>query len=84
MPTPIGAPPHARLTPIQHVDPEHMWYQVYRDVNRQYRWRLIAGNSKRIANSGEGYRNLADCEHAISLVASTEGCYIIDGPGIRR
>lgn len=84
MPNPIGAPPHHRLTPISQVDPSHLWFQVYRDVNRQFRWRLIAGNSKRIATSGEGYRNLADCEHAINLVAASDGRPIHYGPGVRR
>lgn len=84
MPNPIGAPPHNRLTPIRRVDASHCWFYVFRDVNRQFRWRLIAGNSKRIANSGEGYINLADCMHAINLVASTAGAHIHYAPGIRR
>ena len=84
MPNPIGAPPHTPATPVRRVSSEHLWFNVYRDVNRQFRWRLIAGNNKRIATSGEGYRNLADCEHAINLVAGTDGQPIIYNPGIRR
>jgi uncharacterized protein YegP (UPF0339 family) len=34
----------------------------------QFYWHYQAGNHKSIAAGGEGYNNLADCEHAISLV----------------
>jgi uncharacterized protein YegP (UPF0339 family) len=80
---PLGINPR---TSIQLVGPEHLWFYVYRDATprRDYRWRLIAGNSKRIANSGEGYRNLIDCEAAINLVASSDGKPIRYAPGIRR
>lgn len=40
----------------------------YRDANFQWRWRLVANNRRIIANSGEGYHNEADCDHAIALV----------------
>ena len=43
-------------------------YWMYRDANHQWRWRLVAANNKIIANSGEGYHNKADCQHAIRLV----------------
>jgi len=45
-----------------------MEYHVYRDTQYQYRWYLIAANNRKIANSGEGYHNRADCLAAISLV----------------
>lgn len=50
-----------------------MAYHMYLDVNGQWRWRLVAGNNRIIANSGEGYYNEADCKHAIDLVASSSG-----------
>jgi len=50
-----------------------MVYQVYRDAHGQWRWRLIAGNHRIIANSGEGYFNKSDCLHAIDLVAGSSG-----------
>lgn len=53
-----------------------MKYKVYSDLNRQYRWRLIAANGRIIANSGEGYYNLQDCIHAINLVAGSTGAPI--------
>lgn len=48
-----------------------MVYQVYRDVNQQWRWRLVAGNNRTIANSGEGFHNKQDCLASIALVKSS-------------
>lgn len=45
-----------------------MAYYVYRDAQLQWRWYLTAANNKKIANSGEGYVNKADCLAAINLV----------------
>ena len=48
-----------------------MKFEQYRDANNQYRWRLVAANGRIIANSGEGYQNSGDCDHAVALVKST-------------
>jgi uncharacterized protein YegP (UPF0339 family) len=48
-----------------------MRFYIYVDVNRQWRWRLVAANNRIIANSGEGYYNKADCLAAINLVKGT-------------
>ena len=45
-----------------------MHYLAYKDVNNQWRWTLLAANGRKIANSGEGYWNKADCLAAIALV----------------
>jgi len=45
-----------------------MYYHLYLDANRQWRWTLYAANYRKIANSGEGYFNKADCLSAINLV----------------
>jgi uncharacterized protein YegP (UPF0339 family) len=45
-----------------------MKFTIYVDTNRQFRWRLQAGNHRIIANSGEAYHNRADCLSAIALV----------------
>ena len=47
-----------------------MRFIVYRDKRREYRWHLLAGNGRIIADSGEGYRTLAGCLHGIFLVRS--------------
>lgn len=34
---------------------------IYKDRKKQFRWKLIAINGKKIANGGEGYINKQDC-----------------------
>lgn len=48
-----------------------MAYHMYLDLNKQWRWRLVAANNRIIANSGEGYVNRSDCLSAIRLVANS-------------
>jgi uncharacterized protein YegP (UPF0339 family) len=43
-------------------------FEVFKDVKKEFRWRLKASNGKIIADSGEGYVAKADCEHGIELV----------------
>ena len=45
-----------------------MKYETYLDANSEWRWTLFADNGRKIANSGEGYKNYSDCLHAINLV----------------
>ena len=45
-----------------------MNFEKYTDAIGQWRWTLYAANYRKIANSGEGYHNEADCDHAIRLV----------------
>jgi uncharacterized protein len=44
------------------------YFKIYKDVAGQYRWRFVASNGKKIAESSESYHHKADCEHSISLV----------------
>ncbi|QEX25073.1 UPF0339 protein [Hypericibacter adhaerens] len=44
-----------------------MYYQLYRDSQGYWRWRLKAGNGQIVSDSGEGYVNKADCLAGISL-----------------
>lgn len=48
--------------------PTRRVFQVYEDAGGEWRWRLIAGNERIIAVSGEGYHNRQDCLHGIELV----------------
>jgi len=43
-------------------------FLIYKDNKGEFRWRYQAANHRTIADSGEGYNNLADCEHGIELV----------------
>lgn len=45
-----------------------MRFQIYRDRQRQWRWRLIAMNGKTVADSAEGYRRRRGCLHGVQLV----------------
>jgi uncharacterized protein len=55
-----------------------MEYHIYRDAKGEYRWYLQAANYKKIANSGEGYQNRADCVAAISLVKASSSAPVKD------
>ncbi|MBH1971610.1 DUF1508 domain-containing protein [Moraxellaceae bacterium AER2_44_116] len=45
-----------------------MHFEIYQDVNLQWRWTLFASNGYKVANAGEGYLNKQDCHHGINLV----------------
>jgi uncharacterized protein YegP (UPF0339 family) len=47
-------------------------FQVYEDAAGEWRWRLVAGNERVIAESGEGYRDRKDCLHGIELVKDSK------------
>lgn len=51
-------------------------FLIYIDARGEYRWRLQASNTKTIADSGEGYVRVQDCEHAISLVQKSGSAQI--------
>jgi uncharacterized protein YegP (UPF0339 family) len=55
-----------------------MAYYVYQDADRQWRWFLLAGNNRKIANSGEGYWNKRDCLAAIALVKGSSSAPVYD------
>lgn len=50
-----------------------MYFKIYIDRARQWRWALFAANHRRIADSGEGYFNEVDCRKGISLVVGISG-----------
>lgn len=45
-------------------------FVLYKDAKAEFRWTLYAENSKKIADSGEGYKNHADCLKGIRLVVA--------------
>jgi uncharacterized protein len=49
-----------------------MTYCYYKDAKGEWRWYLRAANYKRIADSGEGYKNKQDCLDAIDLVKGSK------------
>jgi len=49
-----------------------MTYVIYKDKLNEWRWYLKAANGKKIADSGEGYKNKSDCLNAIGLVKNSK------------
>ena len=47
-------------------------FRVYEDAAGEWRWRLVAGNERVIAEAGEGYRDRRDCLHGIELVKDSK------------
>ena len=43
-------------------------FVIYVDRANEYRWQLLAENNRIIADSGEGYRNLQDCEQMVAWI----------------
>jgi uncharacterized protein YegP (UPF0339 family) len=48
-------------------------FQLYRDKQENFRWRLRAGNGRIIADCGEGYERRDACEHGIDLLRRWDG-----------
>ena len=45
-----------------------MHYKLYKDGIGEWRWNYKSSNGNIIADSGEGYRNRADCLNGISIM----------------
>jgi len=45
-----------------------MTFVIYMDQKGEWRWRLWAANRRVVADSGEGYVALRDCEDAVRLI----------------
>lgn len=58
-----------------------MSYYIYKDANGHFRWYLQTTNNRKIANSGEGYWNKADCLAAINLVKGSSSSPVYDLAG---
>ena len=53
-------------------------FQIYKDGNQQWRWRLHTGTGRTIANAGEGYHTKTDCLTAVELVRASAKAKIED------
>ncbi len=47
-----------------------MKWEIYKDVNKQWRWRLKAANGKIVADSAEAYNHKGDCMRMVDLIRS--------------
>ncbi len=50
------------------ADKKYPHYRLYKDSRSEWRWTYYAKNAEEIGVSSEGYKNKADCTHAISLI----------------
>lgn len=55
-----------------------MYYQMYKDVATHWRWRLVAGNGRIIADSAESYWNKSDCLAGINLVKGSSSAPVYE------
>jgi len=42
--------------------------EIYLDKNNEYRWRMVAGNGRIVADSGEGYKTKANAKKGLQTV----------------
>ena len=43
-------------------------FELYKDDSGGFRWRFISSNGRIIADSGQSYKNKADCQSGIDLI----------------
>ncbi len=60
-----------------------MHFYCYPDAAGEVRWRLVAGNGRTLADSGEGYKRYASALHAMNLIAGNQSIPIRFAPGFR-
>ncbi len=59
-----------------------MYYWIYQDSEREWRWTLYAANNQRIAESSAGYRDKQDCQIIIDRVKTSGEAVVKDGPSV--
>jgi uncharacterized protein len=42
--------------------------EIYKDRKKEYRWRIVAANGKKLAMASEGYKNKKDMMKALTIV----------------
>lgn len=45
-----------------------MTFILYKDRKKEWRWKLVSRNNRKIANAGEGYKNKKHCIHMIHKI----------------
>ena len=73
--TPPG-PPQPEETVGEETFKRTARYNIYADENGELRWKLLAGNNRIIANSGEGYKNRSDVIRGIWMVQNSDKAQI--------
>lgn len=55
-----------------------MRFELYKDHDAEWRWRLRTQNGNVVADSAEGYRRREDCERGIAIVKGCAEAPIVD------
>ncbi len=50
--------------------------EIYKDVNREFRWRIKSANGKVVASSSESFHNQKDCRYNMELVAGALNAFL--------
>ena len=61
-----------------------MYFYVYVDAQKLWRWNLRAANHRIIADSAESYNKLDDCLNGIKLVKSTTTSTPVFTPDLKK
>lgn len=52
-------------------------FNIYKDEDAEWRWRLVAGNNETIADSGEGYTRRSSCVDAVKRIKRDAGSALV-------
>ena len=55
-----------------------MRFELYKDHQAEWRWRLRTQNGNVVADSAEGYRHREDCERGIAIVKASAEATTVD------
>lgn len=55
-----------------------MRFELYKDHDAEWRWRLRTQNGNVVADSAEGYRHREDCERGIAIVKGSADAPVVD------
>jgi uncharacterized protein len=53
-----------------------MQFIFYKDRKKEWRWKAVAANNRKLACSGEGYKNKRDCMEALGKVVDAQDAYV--------
>jgi uncharacterized protein YegP (UPF0339 family) len=64
------------------MDGIRMSYYIYLDAKEYWRWYLLDGHNRRIAESPVGFHDKQDCHEAIALVKGSADLPVYEPPAL--
>lgn len=55
-----------------------MQFHIFRDAKLEWRWQLSNDEGRKVADSGEGYREKDECLEAIALVQASDNAVVVE------